>query len=228
MAPPSRSAEWAARLVLASLGAFVTTMAVAMARYPGGTWFDRTRSGHAFWHNFFSDLLHGQSLSGVENPAAPWATVGMLTLVPALGGFWWLLGATQAQHAPRLARACRALGLLGVTGLVAVSLLPTDRFPALHGLAVVCAAGPSLAAAILGTLAQRAATDRTQRTLALAGGLTLVCAITNFALYLHHQYLGAELTPLVPTLQKLSALSAIAWLGASAWLSLRRTGESPR
>src|SRR4051812_43701655 len=71
---------------------FGLLIGVSMALYPGGTWLDRSASGHRFFGNFFCDLTQRVSLSGVANPVgALCAQVGMLCFAVALGIFFRLL-----------------------------------------------------------------------------------------------------------------------------------------
>src|SRR5262245_11347506 len=94
---------------LSAIATFLPLLAIAMARYPGGTWCDRGAIGHQFWANYLCDLLHARALGGVGNPAAPFARAGMLALVV---GVWALFLALPADfpNRPSLARWLRVVG----------------------------------------------------------------------------------------------------------------------
>ncbi len=62
--------RWLVRICLAGTACFVACFGIAIALYPGGTWFNRRAEGHSFWMNFLCDLMQSRALNGEE------ATVG--------------------------------------------------------------------------------------------------------------------------------------------------------
>src|SRR5260370_38051545 len=121
-------------------------MVPATCLYPGGTWWDSTTRGYRFWENFLFDLewrvaLNGQPTQG----ASHLAQAAMLILTTAFIPFW--LSVTRLFDRPRLAILVRSFGLASVVGIIAVVLMPSDRFGVLHGIAVVVAGLPGLGAA---------------------------------------------------------------------------------
>lgn len=192
-------------LVQACVAGFVALETGAMALYPGGTWWDRAAVGHRFWENFLCDLEWQVALGGRMNPGAELAEGAMLLLVAAIAAYWAL--------APHWPRAVRALGWTSVGGMVAVAILPSERYGALHGLAVMAAGGPGLAAALLTTHAQRRCAWRATWPL---GAALLVVATLDLGLYVHTYATGGPGTKLVPALQKIALALLLAWLVVGA------------
>lgn len=220
-----------AACVIASALGFVALMAPAMALYHGGTWIDPRAEGHDFWRNFFCDLLHEHALDGQMNVAGSrFATAAMLALVAGLWPFWlstaWLVGRG------RLARVVRVAGVTSVVGLVAVPLTPSDRFGALHGVAVLVAAVPGLVAtagATAGLFGSGAQVTRAEaRALGAIAAATLVTAAIDATLYARHMAsAGAQTPTALPALQKVAAMCLLAWMlgvARAAWRAARPAG----
>ena len=193
-----RTAASSKRLVVgASVLGFVVLEALAIAHYPGGTWLDRHHPGHHFTHNFLCDLLLDPALNGVPSPtSAALATAGMLCMAPGLAAFFALMGR----------RLITALGLCAAVGLSAVTLLPSDEWPRLHGVMVVLAGPPGLLAAVL------AVAGDPRRLTRLLGAATLLAGGLNLLLYVRTRFLGAALGPEVPTVQRLATVLLLAWM----------------
>lgn len=62
-----------------SIGIFCTIalMAIAMLKYPGGTYLDATTTGYDWTQNFISNLFKEKALNGADNKAQLWAFAGM-------------------------------------------------------------------------------------------------------------------------------------------------------
>ena len=128
---------------------FVALASIAMALYPGGTWLEPARAGHAFWANFLCDLLHTRALSGADNGSgALFARIAMLAEAGALVLMWWSAPLLFPGRSV-LGKVIRVLGVLSALGTTAVVLLPSDRFGALHGVMVLLASVPGFGAAVL-------------------------------------------------------------------------------
>ncbi|MEZ4225638.1 MAG: hypothetical protein R3B13_32100 [Polyangiaceae bacterium] len=207
-APSGRANRLLGGSLLALNAAFVLLTLAAMGTYPGGTWMEPERVGHSLWHNFLCDLLHTQSLNGGDNHVgAGLAQSAMLLETLALTLLWWgapLLYATRRSGA----RLTRALGVTSACGVVAVVMLPSDRFGALHGMAVVVASGPAFAAALV---CSYSLLQSGHRRAGSAGVGALVVAVTSFVLYARAQYFGATLTAVVPATQRVATLALIAF-----------------
>ena len=187
-----------------------------MSLYHGGTWMDPSAPGHDFWLNFFCDLLHDHALDGAPNTAgARLATLAMLALIAGMLPFW-LSTASLVSARPTLAWTVRVAGVTSVVGLVAVPLTPSDRFGALHGVAVLVAAVPGLVAnacATIGLLANRDGARRWTRGLGLLALATFVCGAIDAALYAKQMASAGTVTPAaLPALQKIAAMLFVAWM----------------
>jgi len=207
-----------AAIVLVAAVAFVLLIVPAMLVYPGGTWMDPSTRGHDFWLNFFCDLLHSHGLNGQPNVVgARFATAAMLVLVV---GFWpfWIVNASLVKRP--LATPIRVAGTMSVLGLIAVPLTPSDRFGAIHGVAVLLAAVPGLVAAACATAGL--ASQRATRAIGALGAATLVTAAIDSYLYARHMASGGAVTPhALPALQKVAALFLLAWMVGVAWRARR-------
>ncbi len=195
--------------VVACVGAFLALIAPAMALYPGGTWWEPHAVGHGFWSNFLCDLEWRTALNGTPNPlGATLAEGAMLALVLAFVPFWPLAARLFADRA-RLAAAVRLLGWTSVLGMIAVALMPSERFGAMHGVAVVVAGLPGLSAAVLAATGQLLAS----RTVPGALGAAMVLfAIVDFVLYVHIMLHGGPGPLFLPVAQKLALLLLLAWM----------------
>ena len=209
-------------MLLCLLG-FAGLFAVAMAVYPGGNWLDPETPGHRFFANFLCDLTQPVSLSGVKNSlGAGLAQAGMLFFAAALAGFFGVVPQHFA-HGSRAARRVRGLGVCAVLFLVAVPLMPSERFGRAHALLALAAGAVGIAAAlcVVGALfvAQR-------RTLAILGALSLATAAFSALLFAYYFCSGGRLPLLVPASQKVAALLVSGWIAAAAAVVLLQPKES--
>ncbi|MCA9599239.1 MAG: hypothetical protein KC776_38290 [Myxococcales bacterium] len=198
---------------LAANAAFVALVGVAMARYPGGTWFDPRATGHDFWRNYLCDLLHSHGLDGRPNPGATLALIGMIAGILSLALAFFSLPEVSARTA---ARWTRRIGAPAALGILIVPLLPSDRFPFVHGVAVVATGVPAFGGMVL---ALRALSAR--RVLFGIGLLLLLSSGADFVLYVWDQFLGGEIVVLSPALQRVATLVLIAFTTAIAIATLR-------
>jgi hypothetical protein len=190
-----------------SVGLFVVLEAAAMALYPGGTWWEPGARGHRFWQNFLCDLSWRVALNGQDNRVGSiLSQAAMLVLVAGFVPFWWLAAGPRA-------RAVRVLGLGSVVGTAAVTLMPSERFGSMHGVAVMVATSTGLAAAVGAAVGQLRAGDR------VAGGLglaVLACAGIDLVLYVRTFASGGPGPLAVPALQKVALLLLLTWMGVVA------------
>jgi hypothetical protein len=211
--------------IIGSVVAFSGLEGAAMALYPGGTWWDATTRGHRFWQNFLCDLEWRVALNGSPNLlGSRLASAAMLVLLLGLGAFWIGLPGVFPGRPPRGTSAVTPLGLVSALATVAVVLMPSDRFGALHGVMVITAGVPGLAAAGLavGVLARG---EPRPRIAAWTGASMLAFAFVDFALYAWH-FLGHTAgTPLGPTLQKVALLLLLGWMVVVA---IRSRDDVPR
>lgn len=186
---------------------FVVLEAAAMALYPGGTFWDAHASGHRFWQNFLCDLEWRVALDGQDNRVGALLAQGaMLALVAAFLPFWVLAGS---------GRALRALGSAAVVAMAAVALMPSERFGALHGVAVLIAGPTGLGAAVL---AVRAHLRANRRALAGLGAATLSLGAVDLGLYAWNFGTGGPGPLALPAIQKLALILLLAWMvGVGSW-----------
>lgn len=210
------SATWA------GLAATAVLMGLAAWLYPGGTWADPSRLGHAFWGNFWCDLLRGQALNGRPNRlASELATLAMVSFSVTLVAHWAVV-AQRLAPAPT-GRWVVGLGWLGSLGVTLVALTPSDRFPALHALAVL-GAGPSLMGAlVLGSLGVWRGEATLRWAAALAFG-AVALALLNLVQYARQVYGGAPYAVWLPGIQKAATLCFVAWVLAIGW---KRVAAAP-
>jgi hypothetical protein len=210
---PSMPVRVASRLVLGLVAAFLALEIAAMALYPGGTWLDRSTIGYDFFRNFFCDLTAPRALNDQANPGAPLGTAAIVLMGLALAPFWFLVTHRLRAHRP-FSLTMRWLGFASAAAVVAVPLLPSQRYGLLHAAVIFVAGAPGLLAAVLATIGLL----RTKGA-RLSGGvaaLTLLLAAIDGALYTCHVVSGEEIrSALLPTLQKLAAMALVAWMVAT-------------
>jgi hypothetical protein len=213
--------------ILASVTGFAAMEGAAMCLYPGGTWWDAATRGHRFWQNYLCDLEWRVALDGRPNAlGSTLAQAAMLVLVAGLAPFWLALprlfasrsaatpapgGRAASGLGPVLSKAVPALGLTSVVATTAAIFMPSDRFGALHGAAVIVACVPGLAAAALAVLGLARGEAR-PRVAAALGGSMLAFAFVDFILYASHYLAHTEGTTLVPALEKVALILLLAWM----------------
>ncbi|MGH7434814.1 MAG: hypothetical protein ACRENE_03995 [Polyangiaceae bacterium] len=214
-----RARRVAAGLVLASVVGFVALEASAMRLYPGGTWWDASTVGYRFWQNYLCDLEWHVALDGHDNTAASHlAKAAMLVLLVGLSAFWVVVPSLFGREKNRL--SVRVLGSVSVAGTVAVALMPSDRFPVLHGFFVITAGVPGLVAAALAARALLAAGSLWPGGGRLGVALFAV-ALVNLCVYAVHWASGDEATPLLPAVQKVALFLLLAWMNGVALRVMR-------
>jgi hypothetical protein len=201
-------------VIAGSVLVFVALELPAMLLYHGGTWWNSSAHGYSFWDNYLCDLLLRHSIDGAPNPiGSRLAATAMIALVVGLVPFWW--GARRLMEGSTLGLWASRLGLLSVAGIVAVVLLPSDRFGPVHGLAVVVATVPGLAASLLG-VAGLARHERAPRLAAVTGACWLAAATFDFYFYARHLLRGDLGTPFLPAAQKVALACLVVWILAVA------------
>lgn len=211
-----------ALLVVPPLMLFSVLIAFAMASYPGGTWEERQEPGHSQVRNFLCDLVRPVALNGTPNEeGARYAELALLSFAVALTPFF-LITPALFEERRRLARLVAVSGALASLGGVGILLVPSYRFGALpHGLMVLLAAVPGLAAALGATFgvwkAERPVPS--VRLAALSTLLVFAFAVGVFAVQLSR---GTETTPGLPVLEKLGFLLTMSWMVLTVNVVLRR------
>ncbi len=182
-----------------------------MKLYPGGTSWDPATTGHDFWHNYLCDLLRPTALDGVPNPlGSALAKTATLLLAAGLFAFFCLVGRAFPRF-PRLARAVAVLGALTTCAVPGVVFLSGDRFGILHGIAVVVAAIPGLAASLLAVVGLVLGEERPKRA-AIVGAAALAVALVDFALYVPQVATSAPGPVAVAVLERISLGLVLLWM----------------
>jgi hypothetical protein len=229
-----RHRRTAAGALVGAIVVFAALEIPAMLLYPGGTWWDRAAKGHSFWQNFLCDLEWTVALNGTPNPVGSrLAQAAMLALILGFVPFWWIVptlfdlpgrGMSRAGAPSPLGRAVRIAGLVSVAGMIAVALMPSDRFGAAHGVAVIVAGLPGLSAAVLSVVGLLRG-DRATRFAGALGGAMLGFAILDFVLYAWTMAHGGPGPLLLPVAQKCALLLLLAWMLVVARLGLARATQ---
>lgn len=200
-------------VALAGVALFLPAFALAARSYPGGTWCERSAEGHSFWGNFLCDLLHASALNGRPNPGAPAALVGMFALIASLAALFLGLPSLWPERR-RTGAVIRAAGLLATLGMLAVPLLPSDRFGALHGMAVMVAGGPGFLAVALAVHAELG--DPRLRAAGRIGVVAFAVSAVDMGVYVHHYLTRSDCSTLLPVVQRFAIGLTLAWMAASA------------
>jgi hypothetical protein len=200
--------------VLSSTGAFVVLILLAMNAYPGGTVWDPTTRGHDFWQNYLCDLERAVALDGHSNGVgAVLARIAMASLGVGSLAFWNLLPEFFPDRRA-LARGARGFGVVSAVGILAVALLPGDRYPDLHPLLMLVAGGAGIVAAALSVtgLATRAAFWP----LAILGSCAMAASAVDLALYVRQLFVDQPAPVVIAVLERVSLLLALAWVSLVA------------
>ena len=216
-----------ALLIALSWSAFAGLFAAAACLYPGGTWLDRSASGHQFFGNYFCDLTQPVSLSGVTNPlGSRLAQLAMLCFGVALAGFFWF---APCHFGPptRLRTWVRGLGELAVLGFLAVPFTPSEVFGNVHASLSLLSGALGIAAALCAVVGLLRS-HRGARALGVIGILSLVAGSGHAALFVHYLNAGEPAPLIVPAVQKVAALLLSGWMLGVAWLTLSHRRESDR
>lgn len=201
-----RGALWIA------LGVFVVAMTAACWSYPGGSWTLPGAQGFSLLRNFWCDLLRARAINGGDNAVGKQlASVAFSALGLGLWPFWWIAAASLERRRGRLVWR---LGATSAASLLAMAMLPSDRFPLAHG--IVALAGGSLGmAATASCIAARLPGEARLSLRRGAGLVALGSALAHAALYVHVAYLGGAESPLHPAVQKIATASLLLWMLAS-------------
>ncbi len=211
--------RFASVAIALSVVAFMGLETAAMLLYPGGTWWDPTSHGSSISQNYLCDFERREAIDGAANPIGSWlAEAAMFSLVLGLMAFWNVMPSLMGRG--KAGPVVRTLGLVSLFGVVAVILLPSDRFGRPHGVAVIVAGGPGLVAVALAVrgLFRR---ERRPRIAAWLGAATLAIAGVDLIGFAMHLIAGGLGTPLLPALEKAALTQLLAWMVA---VSMRMAG----
>ncbi len=204
--------------------AFVVCAAVAIALYPGGTWYEPSSVGHSFAYNFLCDLMQLRALNGMDNVAGSIvAQVGMVFMIAAIAAFFVQV-ARYGSPDGRAQQLTRRAGVLSCVLGCAVPIVRADWFHEAHLVVVVSAVLPALVAitAALIVCLRTAGVPWWLRGLAI---LTLATAAADFALYGLGYAVVWGLVPSfplrllnlsLPVIQRVATLAMLAWVLATS------------
>jgi hypothetical protein len=198
-----------AKLSLAALAVFCAAILAATWRYPGGDFIVQKTDGFSL-RNFWCDLLREPAYNGAANGASVWlATLAFAAIGVALAPFWLEV----SRLVPARERLLRVAGMISAVATVLVALLPSDRFPQLHGPVVITAGGLGI---ICGFFVGRAALAERRRwpLFAASSAALLLFAVANLLLYVWAVYFNGPKLVLLPAVQKLATLSLVVWMVA--------------
>ncbi len=203
------------RPILATVASFAVLFSLAAHAYPGGTHFNRRSIGHDFWRNTLCDVARSSSLDGAANhTGAALARCAMTVLAIGLGMLFYILPSWFAQN-PRgvqLAKSVRATGIFFVPFAIAVVFLPTDRFSALHGLAIVLAGVPGFSAAVLVLAGLLRRDSHAPRIVTRIGVIAVSVAAIDFSIYVDEVVRGGSARLSVVVLERIATLLLLLWM----------------
>jgi hypothetical protein len=202
--------------IAASVAAFSLLIGLAMHAYPGGTEWDRTTRGHHFWLNYVCDLARKTALDGASNEAGSRLAQAALLVLGVGALLHWWSSPCLFRHRSTLGTVVRALGSFSVAGMLAVALLPADRFSSLHPFVMALSGGPGLAAAACAAVGL-ASRERLAFAVGVAGMLVSALALALYA----RQIAGHDPGPVVAILERVALLVELGWMCVVAW-RLRR------
>ncbi len=139
---------WLVRICGAGVACFIACYAVAIALYPGGTWWDPEAEGHSLTRNFLCDLMQTEALNGVPAPVgSPLARFGMFAMLVGLVAFYVQVAKFESPVS-RAGRIAQGAGLVACVLGLAVPIVTSGLWRLGHIIAVVAAFLPSLIATI--------------------------------------------------------------------------------
>lgn len=213
----------ASLMTFAALVLFSLSFAGALAAYPGGTSFLGAQRGYAFWTNFWCDALHHPALNGLPNQrGARLASIAIWTLGAGLVPFWRVAAHVCVPPRAVAARGVVQLGgTLGMLGLMGVVLVPSNRFPWLHGVFVTITGPCGILAATLAILSAWRY-RRVASWLSAVGLAALILAALSLAQYARQVWFHAPPTWLLPFAQKLATFLFLGWVVSVASIGFTR------
>lgn len=205
-------------MAFAVLVLFAFAIGSAIGAYPGGSFFDRDHVGYDFWSNFWCDALRNPALNGAPNGrGARMATIAMWVLGCGLLPFWGVLAKLavppERERRSGMRFAIEALGIVAMVGLLAVTLLPSNRYPFVHGL-LVTSAGPLGLLATALAIVKGWSSPTLPRVVSVIGAVAFALVLVNLVEYAREFWLHAPLAPELPVLQKVASLAFLVWVVA--------------
>ncbi len=187
------------RMLLPSFGifAYMLLYLIATLLYPGGNQLDKNEKGFSWTQNYWCNLLNEYAMNGQLNTARPIAMVAMFVLCITLVYFWYIFpGQVGFGKNWRI-----AMKLSGVIGMLIGMFIFTDLHDSIINIAGICAF-----AAVIGTF--MGVYKLKWRKLFTMGVFNIILVALNNVLYY-----GNDLKMYLPTVQKVTFLSFLLWIG---------------
>lgn len=202
-------------LTVCSCALFLASMQI----YPGGNWLDVNAAGHDFARNFLCDVLAGRAQNNIANPlGSALALAGYFVFSGAFLLHWSGLPGCFRRNDRGMGVVVRWAGVASTVAMVAVPLWPPSETDLVHQIAVYASGIPGGIAALLACIGLARAGERTGAWLAAS---VLCTTLANGLVYAAHTALSGEPTVVLPLLQRVGALSMVAWVLAMAARHLR-------
>ncbi len=183
-------------LITLGIALGVLFLTVATFFYPGGTINNEFSVGYSWSENYISHLLRPLAVNGMENPARPWAIIGVLLFTGAFGLFFF-----QFSEFIKVKSAAFIIKYLGVLGTFLGFLVIV---PSLHDLMVSLTSFLSLLIFFYLT----AFVIKAKKTI-LALMSVLFLLLFYFATFMYSTRFHLEYMPLM---QKIAFLVKIVWI----------------
>jgi len=199
--------ESAKTVVMFAVLVGVSLCVAGMSLYPGGTNLDPTTQGYAFWHNFLCDAVRPLAINGVPNALGHrLMQVGLTVLTAGFLPIWRALPLL-------LSRSSLAGSVIRRAGGAGTALM----LPVVYGGHVgpthniLYVAGPLCIIALATTLAELSLEESKSWLLLGATASLGLTSLVDLYLYAHMGSLNA-MQPVVPAIQKMVLMLAIAWM----------------
>ena len=140
--------RWLVAVCYVGTACFAVSYGIAIALYPGGTWFNRYAQGHSFWMNFLCDLMQTRALNGGDaSVGSLLARMGTFAMLVALVSFYTQIARLESPVS-LFGRIAHGAGWVACAFGCVVPLVPSNLFRNAHVISVICAFVPSLVATI--------------------------------------------------------------------------------
>jgi hypothetical protein len=118
------------------------------------------------------------------------------------------------------------MGCISVAGIVGVVAMPSERFGALHGVAVIAASVPGFIAALV-SIVCLALDEPRPRVAATLGATMLTTSIADFVMYVRVWAMTGPGPLALPAMQKVALALLLAWMISVALRMMKRERGAP-
>ncbi|NQZ83450.1 MAG: hypothetical protein HRT52_20800 [Colwellia sp.] len=183
---------------------YLVLTTIAMFFYPGGHMFDHLAVGYSFRYNFFSDLGHALSFSGVDNTIS--STLNTIALpIIGLAQLVFYIREYINWRKPTALRICTLIfGGISSIGVLLIAYFPNDVEHQLHMMAVYFWLLGFLGCAIIYIYFNLSGTVKSYKSFAFT--IPLLVLIASQLIQSHYQWID-----LMPLTQKLLVYYMVFW-----------------